>query len=128
MKFCEVACIDVIFKKRNKAVVNLLVSAGARRTTNDTVEGVVFFAQDVTVRQEKELMQKIKLAEDAANEVGRLSCRLHGVTCHAGEDGAVADTDIDDEQCALVEGTWERANQLRKIIDDILDIAKINMG
>ena len=38
------------------------------------------------------------------------------------------DTDIDDEQFALVEGTWERANQLRKIIDDILDIAKINMG
>jgi len=134
MKFCEVACIDVIFKKRNKGVVNLLVSAGARRTTNDTVEGVVFFAQDVTTRQEKELMKKIKLAEEAANEAKMEQLQF---LCHEirnplngimGNISFLQDTDIDDEQFALVEGTWERANQLRKIIDDILDIAKINMG
>ena len=92
MKFCEVACIDVIFKKRNKGVVNLLVSAGARRTTNDSVEGVVFFAQDVTTRQEKELMKKIKLAEQAANEVLCLTLfRLDGgLTRRAGKNGAAA--------------------------------------
>ena len=38
------------------------------------------------------------------------------------------DTQIDEEQALLVEGTYDRAKQVREVVDDVLDVSKINMG
>jgi len=38
------------------------------------------------------------------------------------------DTQVDEEQALLVEGTYDRAKQVREVVDDVLDVSKINMG
>ncbi len=129
--------VELAFTPRVKVgdaeTVSLFLYAGARRS-DEGVTGIVFLAQDVTRRQEAEQLKAEKSMVEAANKAKleqlQFLCHeirnpLNGIL---GNISFMLDTNIDDEQALLVEGTYDRAKQLREVVDDVLDISKINMG
>jgi signal transduction histidine kinase len=121
------------FRRPDNLRVNIFLCAGTRRS-DEGISGVVYFVQDVSTRQEAERLYKVKVAEEAAN---RAKLEHLQFLCHEirnplngilGNVSFMLDSDIDEEQALLVEGTYDRAKQLREVVDDVLDVSKINMG
>ena len=91
-------------------------------------------AQDLSQRQRTEDLFQAKLASDAVNKAKleqlQFLCHeirnpLNGIL---GNVSFMLETEIDEEQALLVAGTYDRARQLREVVDDVLDISKVNIG
>ena len=82
-------------------------------------------AQDLSQRQRTEDLFQAKLASDAVNKAKleqlQFLCHeirnpLNGIL---GNVSFMLETEIDEEQALLVAGTYDRARQLREVVDDV---------
>ena len=58
--------------------VSLFLYAGARRS-EEGIEGVMYFAQDVTTRQQAEELSQVQVKMEAANKAKLEQLQLHAV-------------------------------------------------
>eukprot|EP00850_Spirogloea_muscicola_P003934 SM000016S01922 [mRNA] locus=s16:655693:666147:+ [translate_table: standard] len=114
--------------------IESLVNMTTRRDEAGNAVGVLCFMQDVSMRKAVEKANAVRLAAEAAADA---KSRHLAFLCHEirnplngilGNITFMEDTTLTEEQRELVETTATCGHQLRKIVEDVLDISKIEEG
>eukprot|EP00850_Spirogloea_muscicola_P015722 SM000123S25834 [mRNA] locus=s123:129956:140290:- [translate_table: standard] len=114
--------------------IESLVNLTTRRDEAGNAVGVLCFMQDVSMRKAVEKANAVRLAAEAAADA---KSRHLAFLCHEirnplngilGNITFMEDTTLTEEQRELVETTATCGHQLRKIVEDVLDISKIEEG
>eukprot|EP00850_Spirogloea_muscicola_P023119 SM000331S12515 [mRNA] locus=s331:15143:25464:+ [translate_table: standard] len=114
--------------------IESLVNMTTRRDEAGNAVGVLCFMQDVSMRKAVEKANAVRLAAEAAADA---KSRHLAFLCHEirnplngilGNITFMEDTTLTEEQRELVQTTATCGHQLRKIVEDVLDISKIEEG
>lgn len=117
-------------------VVDLIVNASPRRDpiTKTVLTGIVFVCQNISEREALVMANTIRVAAEAASQA---KTEQLGFLCHEirnplnGVMGNIAfleDSELSEEQLQLVHTTQQCCTQLMKIMNDVLDLNKIEEG
>ena len=124
----------VLLKLADGRQVDLIITTQARRDGTGTVVGVFCFAQDVSMRRAMETATKVRQAAEAAAEA---KTRQLSVLCHEirnplngimGNVAALEDEIQDAGLLKVITTTMSCVHQLRRTVDDMLDLSKLEEG
>ena len=127
--------VELSIKGADGQLVDLLVNAAPRiRYVDQAVMGALLIAQDITERKTLEMATRVCLAAKAASvaKTEQLSFLCHEIRNPLnGVIGYITfleETPMNEEQQDLVNTTQQCCLQLRRIVNDVLDLSSIEQG
>eukprot|EP00960_Hanusia_phi_P071520 767574-Hanusia_phi.AAC.4 len=135
LRSSETIHLELACRNARGTLVDLLVSAACRKQhTDEKPIGVIFIAQDITERKTLEMTNRVCLAAEAASaaKTQQMSFLCHEIRNPLnGVIGYITfleETRLNPEQAELLQTTQQCCLQLRRIVDDVLDLSNIEEG